>query len=53
MFNRFLRLLIGLIFLCTLPVSIVVFLILWVITGKFYLTPVENWLINNKWEYDE
>ena len=50
MFNRFARLITGIILLFTIPITIILFLLLWAITGEFYFIYIANWVFFNEFD---
>jgi len=52
MINRLARLIVGLIVLATIPVALVLSLVLWALTGEFYLSYIFNWIIFNEFDND-
>lgn len=51
MLKRLLRVITGLIFIFTIPITILPFLIAWIITGRNFMGGIMSWIFFE--EYDE
>jgi len=49
MLNRLIRTIIGLVWIVTIPLTIIPSLILWVITGRFYIIEIAEWAVTNEY----
>jgi len=47
MFNRLLRLIIGLIIFCTFPIVVVIHLVIWVLTDRSILEELNDWIFDH------
>lgn len=52
MWNRLLRFIVGVITFVTLPVSLILCMIIWIFTAKFYLLPIFNWIGEGEFKFD-
>ena len=45
MILRLLRVIVGLLLVITLPINLIIFILIWIITDNFYFENIMNWII--------